>query len=48
MKIKKIKTTIIIGLVSISTLILTGCEVDEAIPFLESLLNFLYLFSRIF
>jgi hypothetical protein len=45
---KKVKTTVIIGLVSISALVLTGCEVDEAIPFLESLLNLLYRFSMVF
>ncbi len=41
---RKIKAILLLGLISISALFITGCELDEAIPFLELVLNFLYLF----
>ncbi len=40
---KKVKILLFLILTSIGSLILTGCEIDEAIPFVELFLNFLYL-----
>ena len=40
---KKVKILLFLTLTSIGFLLLTGCEINQAIPFVELFLNFLYL-----
>jgi hypothetical protein len=45
---RKIRNILVLGLIASSSLLMTGCELDEAVYFLDNLLTVLYKASLIF